>query len=658
MAALNDWDVVDANNNATPPDGWPENTMAYSEVNDTGRAVQGTVRRFWGDSNGSLNAAGIANAYTLTLNEAYSAYFDGMWFACQIPASNTGASTINVNGIGVQSIRARDGSELTSGTLDAGGIYEFRYDGVNFQLMGTLGSEVGVGQATLTNSNAVDLVDTNVALRTGATDPDSAQHLEMTLSELQSKSNATTAAGLDLNPLGGNVNVGAQSGSGVVDLYANGNPILETNNFGIKLSGVTGNDTGVDAAADTGQAAIFLARNADQGGTNFKVNATTGAMEIFQTDVAGNEEDLWISGNRNAAVELYYNNNLRFSTAAGGVQVEQELFVVQTGDAGLDLNRGAQSWELFVNASSELVLRDGTNVDTMYTITGGVNGIHDFAIDSKRELLLVPNTCRIYGDSGDIRLEWVERLGDNRNGLLTFAGSAWVMRSEVDGTDILIQGTSSGSALRSLIVCNPDDNIALFDEGIQVARTIPAALGGWEVNNTLTGGGFERVLTTGDLGVNPTKKVMDGFLTTTISKTTTALTVISGDFQFIARSDAQGDRFRGQAVLFSNNLTTAGTNPGLRLRYSSSLSESILQTFGRLESTRDASIQSLNARPDSTVTGIDVDTGGISKIVHEFAYTPIGNSGIYNYQWAQNVASANSTTLYLGTNCQVFDYGS
>lgn len=136
MGALNDWDVTDANNNAAPPDGWPENTMAYSDVNNTGRAVQGTVKRFFDDNNGSLVGAGIADVYTVTLNESYAAYFTGMTFACSIPATNTGAATVDVNGIGAISIVNKDGSALLGGALENGGVYSFTYDGTDFQILG------------------------------------------------------------------------------------------------------------------------------------------------------------------------------------------------------------------------------------------------------------------------------------------------------------------------------------------------------------------------------------------------------------------------------------------------------------------------------------------------------------------------------------------
>jgi len=57
-------------------------------------------------------------------------------------------------------------------------------------------------QITLTSPNVIDLVDVDVALITGALAPATNQHLEYDLQSIQSKSDATTAAPLFLNPLG------------------------------------------------------------------------------------------------------------------------------------------------------------------------------------------------------------------------------------------------------------------------------------------------------------------------------------------------------------------------------------------------------------------------------------------------------------------------
>ena len=73
-------------------------------------------------------------------------------------------------------------------------------------------------QITLTNSSAVDLVDIDVPLVLGTLTPLVSQHLEFDFQSVQSKSNATTAAVLFLNPLGGDVNIAANLGiAGLVD---------------------------------------------------------------------------------------------------------------------------------------------------------------------------------------------------------------------------------------------------------------------------------------------------------------------------------------------------------------------------------------------------------------------------------------------------------
>jgi len=178
---INDWEVLAANNNNTPPDGWPENTMQYSDVNNTAREGMSVVARFNKDINGSLDTAGAANAYTLTLNQnTYTAYFRGMYFAARILTTNTGASTINVTSgavLGAQNIFDREGDAIAANTLIAGTIYEFRYDGTNFQVMSPLTGSIFIDNAVIGDNEAIDLTDVGNALNVGAADPATAQHV-------------------------------------------------------------------------------------------------------------------------------------------------------------------------------------------------------------------------------------------------------------------------------------------------------------------------------------------------------------------------------------------------------------------------------------------------------------------------------------------------
>ncbi len=139
MATLNAWSTTDANNNATPPDGWPEGTMKYSEVNDAGRAVQGTVRRFFGDINGSLDLAydNPTNTYSVALNEVgYTTIFRGLTFRGLVATANASASpSITVNSTISATLKRLDGSTIAAGDLQPG-MYLFVCDGTAFRVGG------------------------------------------------------------------------------------------------------------------------------------------------------------------------------------------------------------------------------------------------------------------------------------------------------------------------------------------------------------------------------------------------------------------------------------------------------------------------------------------------------------------------------------------
>lgn len=85
-------------------------------------------------------ASGSANAYTVTLNPAPTSYIEGMAIAVKINTDNTGASTINVNGLGAIPIKKPNGNDVSTGNLKAGSIYTLRYNGTNFILQGEGGS--------------------------------------------------------------------------------------------------------------------------------------------------------------------------------------------------------------------------------------------------------------------------------------------------------------------------------------------------------------------------------------------------------------------------------------------------------------------------------------------------------------------------------------
>lgn len=79
---------------------------------------------------------GTADTYTLTLTPAVTAYTAGQTFVVKINTgdTNTGASTLNVNGLGAKGIFTTSGVAMKAGQLGAGSIYLMTYDGTQFRV--------------------------------------------------------------------------------------------------------------------------------------------------------------------------------------------------------------------------------------------------------------------------------------------------------------------------------------------------------------------------------------------------------------------------------------------------------------------------------------------------------------------------------------------
>lgn len=80
---------------------------------------------------------GIANAYVLDFTANFTAYADGIVIYWLPAHTNTGASTINVNGLGPVPITNQDGSALYLGQLQANQVALIVYQSTGFKLVAT-----------------------------------------------------------------------------------------------------------------------------------------------------------------------------------------------------------------------------------------------------------------------------------------------------------------------------------------------------------------------------------------------------------------------------------------------------------------------------------------------------------------------------------------
>lgn len=96
----------------------------------------------WGDTSGS------ANQIVLTLPPIvnFTEYGQGGRFTFKAIFDNTGATSINVNGVGLVQVLKTGGVPLTAGSIIAGGVYDVLHDGGSFQL--TAGAGFASAEAT------------------------------------------------------------------------------------------------------------------------------------------------------------------------------------------------------------------------------------------------------------------------------------------------------------------------------------------------------------------------------------------------------------------------------------------------------------------------------------------------------------------------------
>jgi hypothetical protein len=108
--------------------------MARASVNNAMRSTLADTANLLLDLGGAKVTTGSANAYLIALDTAPLAYTDNLLFLATANHSNTGAATINVNGIGVKDIkRIVDGAavDLEAGNLPVGHIGTFTYSSSN-----------------------------------------------------------------------------------------------------------------------------------------------------------------------------------------------------------------------------------------------------------------------------------------------------------------------------------------------------------------------------------------------------------------------------------------------------------------------------------------------------------------------------------------------
>jgi len=128
------WNPNDEANTGVAPDG-VQGGYAPSTVAPIIRAIRGAVRRSYEQINPIFTSTGSANAYVLTYPIAPEKYSKGIIYAFWANHTNTGAATLNINGLGAKAITSSDKNPLVASQILADTVVTVVYDGSAFRMI-------------------------------------------------------------------------------------------------------------------------------------------------------------------------------------------------------------------------------------------------------------------------------------------------------------------------------------------------------------------------------------------------------------------------------------------------------------------------------------------------------------------------------------------
>lgn len=222
-------------------------------------------------------------------------------------------------------------------------------------------------------------------------------------------------------------------------------------------------------------------------------------------------------------------NALLFTGLTGTKKMKANvpLYFEKLAAAGADDVNEGQFW-VRDTLDNEPMFTDGLGVD--YVLNAAAAGAITFVIRADINTATPPTT-----EIPVCEIEFRDLDGTDLLGTVGFGGNNdMVISNEMHGGELFFRTQDAGGVVRTpfeaaastivrstgnlqLVVNNTEEALLAIANGlvsishnnIAMARTVIAASGGLQVNNTVTGAGFERVLTTGDLGLTPPIVLLD-----------------------------------------------------------------------------------------------------------------------------------------------------
>ena len=121
------WSTTAGDNNASPPDGWPEG-QSPSSVNNCAREMMAAIKRSWNDDHPVNASTGSNSAYQLVTSASSTAYATGDMYVFRANHASVGTSTLNVNGIGARIIKKFGNQDTVADDIKANQVVQVAYE--------------------------------------------------------------------------------------------------------------------------------------------------------------------------------------------------------------------------------------------------------------------------------------------------------------------------------------------------------------------------------------------------------------------------------------------------------------------------------------------------------------------------------------------------
>lgn len=120
-------------------------------------ASAASLTQLWAGTSG-----GAANVQTLTPSPALSSYTTGIGLGFVAGFTNTGATTVNVSGLGAKSLKTQRGDDLPASGIVSGRVYNIIYDGTNFIVRELLPTALRSQTGVKTGAYSIALTDDTI----------------------------------------------------------------------------------------------------------------------------------------------------------------------------------------------------------------------------------------------------------------------------------------------------------------------------------------------------------------------------------------------------------------------------------------------------------------------------------------------------------------